>query len=158
MARGARRGEAEVSGLEAHAGFWLRLVSNQVSARFARLVEAEGVSVSEWVALRQLFDAEQVTTAALVASLGLTKGAISKVIARLEQKGLVRRLADADDGRVQHVALTRAGRALVPRLAALADANDRHFFQSLSAAERTRLVDTLRAVAAHHHLTQFPID
>ena len=37
---------------------------------------------------------------------------------------------------IRPLTLTRAGRALVPRLAALADANDEHFFGHLGAAER----------------------
>ena len=47
-----------VSGLTDHLGFWLRLVSNHVSGRFARALEAEGVSVVEWVLLREVYRAE----------------------------------------------------------------------------------------------------
>ena len=42
----------ECSTLEAHVGYWLRFVSNHVSQAFRRKVEARGVSVSEWVAMR----------------------------------------------------------------------------------------------------------
>ena len=42
---------SDISSLESHIGFWLRFVSNHVSNRFALLVEKEGVSISEWVAL-----------------------------------------------------------------------------------------------------------
>ena len=82
-----------VNPLDAHLGFWMRFVSNQVSAEFALAVEARGVSVSEWVALRTLHDAPESTHAALVAALGMTKGAVSKVVSRLQDKGLVTRAA-----------------------------------------------------------------
>src|SRR5690606_3322389 len=77
--------------LEAHLGFWLRFVSNHVSQRFQQLLEERGVTVTEWVALRTLLDHGRTSHAALIESLGMTKGAASKVISRLEEKGLAER-------------------------------------------------------------------
>ena len=54
--------------------------------------------------------------------------------------------------------LTRAGRALVPRLAALADANDEHFFGHLGAAERQALRAAMQALVQHHGLKDVPTD
>lgn len=155
----ARMGKGRApSGLEDHVGFWLRFVSNHVSARFARLVEARGVTVSEWVALRALFVDESPNTAALMQRLGMTKGAVSKVLARLEEKGFVRRKTDKEDARAQVLELTAAGRKLVPVLASLADENDAHFFATLSAAERRRLVATMRRLVDAHHLEEVPTE
>jgi hypothetical protein len=39
--------------LENHLGYWLRLVSKQISAAFARALQERGLSVAEWVALLQ---------------------------------------------------------------------------------------------------------
>lgn len=147
----------EVSQLESHVGFWLRFVSNHVSGRFRKLVEGAGVTVSEWVALRSLHG-EGATSTDLVESLGLTKGAVSKVVERLAQKGLVERVQDPRDGRVQRLALTPAGRELVPRLAALADANDEHYFGVLAPESRLLLEQLLRELVRAHRLTQFPTE
>ena len=146
-----------VSALEAHLGFWLRRVSNQVSARFTRQVEAQGVSVSEWVALRRLYPDAEVSPTALVESLGMTKGAISKVIDRLEARGLAARARRGDDRRHQHVTLTEEGRALVITLARLADENDAHFFGHLPADTQAALLTTLRGLSATHGLVAVPI-
>jgi DNA-binding MarR family transcriptional regulator len=153
-----RSGHDGVSTLEAHLGFWLRFVSNHVSGRFRQLVEENGVSVSEWVALRQLYPSQPVSPAELIESLGMTKGAISKILNRLEDKGLARRVAAPEDGRAQRIELTRAGRALVPRLAGLADQNDAHFFGHLSPEERETLQRTLMAFVRQHHLKAVPIE
>ncbi|HEX6241390.1 MAG TPA: MarR family transcriptional regulator [Polyangiales bacterium] len=161
MVRGSERssGSGEpVSGLEDHLGFWLRFVSNHVSSRFRRHMEENGVSVSEWVALRQLHGSPGLSPRALIDSLGMTKGAISKLIDRLEHKQLARRRADAEDGRVQRVELTAAGRRLVPRLAALADENDAHFFGHLAPSTRDQLVRLLRQLVQQHGLTQVPTE
>jgi len=146
-----------VSTLDAHIGFWMRFVSNQVSAEFARAVEARGVSVSEWVALRTLYDEPAATHAALMASLGMTKGAVSKMVSRLQDKGLVTRAAHAADARAQVLALTRAGRALVPALARDADANDERFFGHLPAKQRRDLMALLQQLVSHHQLEQVPV-
>ena len=148
---------APVSPLDAHLGFWMRFVSNQVSAEFARAVEARGVSVSEWVALRTLYDRSDTTHASLVAALGMTKGAVSKVVSRLQDKGLVTRAAHAADARAQVLALTRAGRALVPALARDADANDERFFGHLSAKQRRDLMALLQQMVQLHQLEQVPV-
>lgn len=50
------------------------------------------------------------TPAAVTEFLGLTKGTVSQSILRLEEKGLVRREADEEDGRVSRLELTAAGR------------------------------------------------
>jgi DNA-binding MarR family transcriptional regulator len=144
------------SPLEAHLGFWLRFVSNHVSTRFQQLLEEKGVSVTEWVALRTLWSQEATTHAALIEALGMTKGAASKVVSRLEEKGLAeRKLADGR-AREQSLGLTATGKVLVPQLAALADANDTHFFGHLPAAERAALRQSMQALVRHHQLKEIP--
>lgn len=150
------------SPLEAHLGYWLRFVSNQVSAGFQQAVEASGVSVTDWVALRTLFDANDggpegaATHATLTQALGMTKGAVSKVVARLEDKGLVARAGAPTDARSHTLSLTPAGRALVPVLAAKADANDEKFFGHLAAAERQRLARLLQEMVRLHKWQEVP--
>lgn len=145
------------SPLDAHLGFWLRLVSNQVSGRFRRAVVAAGSSVTEWVALRTLYDEGESSHAALMDALGMTKGAVSKVVGRLEAKGLLMRTS-RDDGRGQWLELTAAGRRLVPKLAALADANDEAFFACLGPRRRAALREALRAIAREHRMHVVPVD
>lgn len=147
-----------ISDLHAHLGYWLRMVSNAVSHRFARKVEAEGVTVAEWVFLRVLSDFKGLAPSLLAARMGMTKGAISKLSDRLLAKKLVARRADPKDGRAHTLALTAAGRDLVPRLAALADENDAAFFAALSADERRRLERLLMKIIAQRELTSVPTD
>lgn len=151
-----KRKQPAPSSLESHLGFWLRFVSNHVSGRFQQLLEERGVTVTEWVALRTLWSQEEGTHAELIRTLGMTKGATSKVMSRLEEKGLIeRRLADGR-AREQSLGLTAKGNALVPELAALADANDAHFFGHLSAAERDALAQAMQALVQFHELSPIP--
>ncbi len=145
------------SPLEAHLGYWLRHVSNHVSHAFAQRLAAKGVTVAEWVVLRELADGAAAPSA-LAARLGLTRGAISKLADRLEAKGLAERTADADDGRFQSLSPTAAGRALVPALAALADENDAAFFGHLSAEERATIEAAMREIVRRKGLKGVPTD
>jgi DNA-binding MarR family transcriptional regulator len=147
-----------VSELDSHLGYWLRFLSNHVSNAFRAKVEAAGVSVSEWVVLRQLYSGEHVAAGVIADAIGMTKGAISKVVARLEQRGLLERARVEGDRRQQWLALTAKGRALVPALARLADENDAEFFGHLSKQAQHELRDALRDLVRHHRLESVPVD
>lgn len=141
---------ADVSGLEAHLGYWLRAVSNHVSHAFQAKVEAHGVTVAEWVLLRALFDSPGARPSEIATRLGLTRGAVSKLVDRLVAKALVAVQGDVQDRRAQILTLTEAGRALVPTLAALADQNDAEAFGHLGPDEHATLLATLQGLVARH--------
>lgn len=136
-----------VSDLDAHLGYWLRLVSNSVSQSFARRLDAADVTVAEWVFLRKLYDLDSSAPSELAQMMGMTRGAISKLADRLVAKQLVARAASAEDGRAQVLALTAAGRTKVPLLAGLADENDAEYFGPLDAGERATLERLIRKIA-----------
>ncbi|MGH7104388.1 MAG: MarR family winged helix-turn-helix transcriptional regulator [Acetobacteraceae bacterium] len=146
------------SDLTDHLGYWLRYVSNHVSQAFARKVEAHGVTVAEWVLMRQLLDEEALAPSRLAERMGMTRGAISKLAERLIAKSMLVRAADPEDGRAQTLSLTSVGRALVPELAALADANDAEFFDHLAAKDRVALLRILRNIVEKRGLKSLPVD
>ncbi|MDH4982321.1 MarR family transcriptional regulator [Hyphomicrobium sp. D-2] len=141
-----------------HLGYWLRLVSNNVSTAFARRLEAEEVTVAEWVVLRALFDVDELAPSKLATVMSMTRGAISKLSDRLLAKRLIERSDSLDDGRAHTLRLSVKGRALVPRLARLADANDASFFGVLSSEEQAALRRALEKIAKRHGLNETPVD
>jgi DNA-binding MarR family transcriptional regulator len=148
----------DVSTLEDHLGYWLRYVSNQVSQAFARKVLERDVTVAEWVMLRMLFEHDALAPSVLAERLGMTRGAISKLGDRLVAKALVTRTADENDRRYQALAITAAGRALVPELAALADRNDAEFFGHLSAADRAAIMRIMQDIVRRRGVRTLPVD
>lgn len=147
-----------VSTLESHLGYWLRFVSNHVSHGFRKKVESRGVSVSEWVLLRQVYGAEAPSAGSIASALGVTKGAVSKIVTRLEERKLLTRAPSEGDRRHQRLELTADGRRLVPELARLADQNDAEFFGHLPKSERAQLLRAMQAIARHHRLESVPFD
>ena len=152
-------GKIAAGRLTMHIGFWMRLVSNHISYAFARKLETSGVTVAEWVVLREMYGGDDTTSPSVVAELtGLTRGAVSKLISRLLGKGLVTRKESSSDRRYQDVELTPAAVAIVPKLARLADDNDEEFFGVLSRSERKSLTGILKKTATLHGLTKVPVD
>jgi len=146
------------STLEDHTGYWLRFVSNHVSHAFARKVEARGVTVAEWVLLREMLDAGAANPSQLADAVGMTRGAISKLVERLCRKKLAVRSSSDGDQRYQTVELTAAGKRLVPVLAQLADENDREYFGHLKAEDKTWLVSLLQGIVRQHGWKDLPIN
>jgi len=146
------------SALGDHLGYWLRFVSNHVSQAFAHKIEARGVSVAEWVAMRELLDADAMAPSQLAERIGMTRGAVTKLADRLIEKSLMTRTSDPKDGRAQMLALTARARRLVPELAKLADANDAEFFDHLTQKERAMLSRLLQGIVEKRGLKSVPID
>ncbi|WP_430397128.1 MarR family winged helix-turn-helix transcriptional regulator [Ferrovibrio sp.] len=141
------------SGIEDHLGYWLRLVSNQVSQNFAARLAAEDVTVAEWVMLRALHGQPPLAPSRLAEMMGMTRGAITKLADRLIAKDLLLRQADPADGRAQTLQLTPRGTRLVPKLAAHADRNDADFFGLLSATDQKTLRRLLQLLATQHRIS-----
>jgi DNA-binding MarR family transcriptional regulator len=144
--------------LEAHLGYWLRRVSNAVSASFSRSLQEKQTSVAEWVLLRHLHDRRQATPGELAEALMMTRGAISKIIDKLQAKGWIRSRIKPADNRIQLLSLTIEGRRVVPQLAEIADRNDDRFFAFLSTNDRQVLRDLLTKLANRHQIRNVPIE
>ena len=149
--------QIEVSELERHVGYWLRFVSNHVSHAFMQRVEAKGVTVAEWAVMRQMFEMGPVNPSQLAERMGMTRGAISKLVERLCGKTLVERTATDGDRRYQSLALTTNAEKLVPVLARLADENDQEFFGHLSSEDQTNLVRLLKDIVQRHGWKDVPV-
>jgi DNA-binding MarR family transcriptional regulator len=144
--------------LESHLGYWLRRVSNHVSGAFARALQIRHTSVAEWVVMCQVQKHRGITPAELAESLDLTRGAVSKVIDKLEAKKWVVHSTKPEDGRVQLLSLTRQGSRILPELAEIADRNDRGFFEGLDSDEKTTLRRLLGKLVEFHQIRNVPIE
>jgi DNA-binding MarR family transcriptional regulator len=153
-----RNGEHPVAELESHVGYWLRRVSNAVSGEFARSLQARQTSVAEWILLRHLYEREEATPGELAEALTMTRGAISKIVDKLQAKGWIGSRVNPQDSRGQILSLKPAGRRNLPALAEVADRNDELFFACLDAEESSDLRRLLSKVAQHHQIRAVPID
>lgn len=153
-----RRRVQPIPGLESHLGYWLRRVSNAVSGAFSRALQDRQTSVAEWVLLRELHERGQAAPGELADVLGLTRGAVSKIIDKLEAKRWVQADAKQGDDRYRLLSLTRAGQRSLPLLAQIADQNDSAYFDCLSANEKRVLRELLIKLSQHNHIHDVPTE
>ncbi len=94
-----------------------------------------------------------ITPGEIAEALGLTRGAVSKIIDKLEAKSWITRSTKPEDSRVQLLSLTRSGTRILPQLAKIADENDRESFAVLDPTESATLRRLLGKLADFHHST-----
>jgi DNA-binding MarR family transcriptional regulator len=151
-------GKQGISQLESHLGYWLRRVSNAVSATFSRALHEKQTSVAEWVLLREIHERGQAAPGELADSLGLTRGAVSKIVDKLDVKGWVQSDAKEGDSRFRLLSLTGAGRRNLPVLAEIADRNDARYFDCLTAKEKSVLRAILIKLANQNQINNVPTE
>ncbi len=129
-------GKQKIGKLDDHLGYWHdrfgRLAHDHLEQRLA---EHGDVTVSQWRALVLLYHRQADSIPGLAATLAVDQAAASRLLARLEFKGLVARKVDPKDPSRATFKLKRKGRALTLELAEVADASDRECFAALSDGE-----------------------
>ncbi|WP_242893000.1 MarR family winged helix-turn-helix transcriptional regulator [Actinomadura litoris] len=96
--------------------------------------------------LRRSGEPYELTAGALLKAAMVTSGAITNRIDRLEAKGLVERVRDADDRRSVRIRLTSRGLSLVNQVVGLHTANEARLLEALDPADRDRLAGLLRGL------------
>jgi len=150
--------KAPKSALEVHLGYWLRRVSNHVSGAFAKALQERQASVAEWVVLNHVEEHPEIRPADLAETIGLTRGAISKVLDKLEKKRWLTRKTLEEDNRGQLLSLSQHGRRILPELREIADRNDQTVFDCLSAKEKAMLGQLLRKLTASNNISGVPVE
>ena len=110
----ARSGESELGDNLHHL---LEVVTHRLRATHERRLESTGVTLSQYGVLTTLAHGEAQGPGELSTRLDVDATATSRLIDRLESKGLVERRPHPGDGRRRVLHLTDEGRRLVPVLA-----------------------------------------
>jgi len=108
--------------------------------------------------MRVLYSTQPIAPSQLADEMGMTRGAISKLVDRLVLKTLVAREASSTDGRAQSLRLTPQGSHMVPELAALADQNEAECFAHLGTEDYVTLKRILKEAVAQLGITATPIE
>ncbi len=116
----------------------LRLISRVrievMDALDAELAPFE-ISSAQMIVLATVANGEADSAAGLCKGISYDPGAMTRMIDRLEQKGLLRRLPRPDDRRTTNLELTEEGTALYPKLAAAKEVVQARFLRGFSADE-----------------------
>ncbi|MDE2082071.1 MAG: MarR family transcriptional regulator [Burkholderiales bacterium] len=125
-------------------GFHLARASALTAVLYERHVGAPlNLRKAEFSVLMLLLANRAVPPKQLAQALAVTAPALTLLLDRLQQRGLLRREPNPRDGRSQHVVLTEAGQRLAADAAAAAAPMEAGLRERLSPAEQAMLIELL---------------
>ena len=101
-----------------------------------------GISAAQLIVLASVANKEADSAATLCKSISYDPGAMTRMIDRLEHKGLIRRTPNPEDRRATNLEMTTAGRALYPQLLAAKEDVQAQFLRGFGKDE-VRLLESL---------------
>ena len=116
-----------------------------VRMRLAESISPLGLTIQQYTALAVLDARGQLSNAQLADRSLVTPQTANEMVKTMEAKGWIERSADPSHGRIIHLRLTRAGREVVNRAHAAAAKFETDLLANLSARDRQRFHDQLRA-------------
>jgi len=136
------------------AAYLMRQIVSLVGAEVDKALEPAGLTSAQWVPLLKLHMGHASTVAELARECKLDTGAMTRLLDRLEAKGLIARVRSSEDRRVVNLELTPEGletaKGIPPVLCKVQNA----FLEGFSVAEWQQLKDLLRRVLANGQALQ----
>jgi DNA-binding MarR family transcriptional regulator len=118
-----------------------RLRCDMIDALDRKLADYD-ISAPQLIVLSSLASGEGSSAAALCKSISYDPGAMTRMIDRLEQRGLIRRVRDTGDRRLTNLQMTDEGKSLYPKLLLLKDEIQAQFLRGFS-KEEVQMLDGL---------------
>ena len=118
-------------------------VTNLVNVMFRGIEERlspHGLAVVEYSVLAACFVTESITVSGLTQHVPIDTGRISRMVSKLEDRGLVRKVRLKSDQRVVRVEMTAEGQALMP---ALMRSVGEHYANIISSVSEEELTDLM---------------
>ena len=134
---------------EESAAYMMRQIIALLSGEVDKALESADLTSAQWVPLLKLHMGTASTVAELARQCKLDGGAMTRMLDRLETKGLVARVRSSEDRRVVNLALTPEGRVAARQIPAVLCKVQNAFLEGLSVAEWQQLKDLLRRILAN---------
>lgn len=133
--------------LDHQASFPLYLASKELIRAYAPMLDALGLTYTQYLAMTLLWERGQMTSREMGQEMALDSGTLTPLLRTLEGKGFVRRRRSESDKRNLTVALTKEGLFLKENARVVSDKMNR--LMGLSSDERSALTYLLYKVLAH---------
>jgi DNA-binding MarR family transcriptional regulator len=131
------------------AAYLMRRIITCMAGQVDQALEPSDLTSAQWVPLLKLHMGEASTVAELGRACQLDAGAMTRLLDRLEAKGLVARVRSSQDRRVVNLELTPEGREAAKEIPAVLCKVQNAFLQGLSVEEWQQLKDLLRRILAN---------
>lgn len=130
-------------------GRLLTKVKAEIMDMLDRELAAFDITAAQYVVLVKLASGETDSASTLCKGISYDPGAMTRMVDRLERKGLVRRVRSPSDRRKILIELTDEGRAVYPKLIDRAVRTINHFLRGFTRAEADQLEHFLRRMLAN---------
>lgn len=135
--------------LERFLPYELSVTANRVSRLFARrYADAFGLSIPEWRCMAVIGRYTLISATAIAERTAMDKVKVSRAVAALLAKGLIRRSRHPGDRRLALLAFTARGRRIYEQIVPLARQTEAALMAVLGAEDRAALSAMLRRIAA----------
>lgn len=141
---------------EESVGYLMRTILNHVAHTIETQLAPTGLTTAQWIPIFKLYSGQAKTAAELARVCRLDAGATTRMLDRMEAKGLCERKRSEDDRRVVQLALTEAGTAAAAGLPAILSSVQNAYLEGFSQEEfetlkslLRRIVDNAQARPAH---------
>ncbi|MEO9102652.1 MAG: MarR family transcriptional regulator [Burkholderiales bacterium] len=131
---------------EESVGWMMQRIVSEVGQEIERRLSDDGPTSPQWMPLFKLHLGEASTVAELARSCRLDAGAMTRLLDRLEAKGLCRRCRSTTDRRVVNVELTDEGRRCAQEIPAVLCLVQNEHLTGFSEAEWQQLKGFLRRI------------
>ncbi|WP_137892266.1 MarR family transcriptional regulator [Ramlibacter sp. 2FC] len=130
-------------------GYLMRMILSEVKQQVEQELEACGLTHAQWVPLLKLYLGQASTVAEVARGCQLDAGATTRLLDRMEAKGLLRRVRSEEDRRVVHIELTEEGRRAASRIPEVLSRVQNAHLAGFSAEEWNTLKSYLRRILAN---------
>jgi DNA-binding MarR family transcriptional regulator len=132
-------------------GYLINLAAQRLKYELHQVFQARGYDITpeQWAVLNRLWEQDGLSQVELAERTFKDKPGTTRILNLLEQKGVVLRRRDAEDGRVMHVFLTKAGKDLKEKLIPCAEEVLVKSGQNLTKEEVSQFKQILRKILAN---------
>lgn len=125
-------------------GYLVRVLHQSLQRHIDVCMQPQDLTAMQWGPLFLMAQGKGDTAALLAREAGTDAGAMTRMLDRLEAKGLVRRIRSEQDRRVVHLALTADGQRAAQQIPQGLCSVLNHHLQGISPRELDQLKDLLR--------------
>ncbi|MBC7378073.1 MAG: MarR family transcriptional regulator [Burkholderiaceae bacterium] len=139
---------------EQSVGYLMRRILSTVSQEVESELEPSGLTNAQWVPLLKLYMGAASTVAEVARECQLDAGATTRLLDRLEAKGLLRRQRSSKDRRVVNLELTDDGRTAAQKIPAVLCRVQNAHLDGFTTQEWETLKNLLRRILANAQAKQ----
>jgi DNA-binding MarR family transcriptional regulator len=131
---------------EESVGYLMKRILSTVADAIEREMGPNGLTNAQWIPLFKLYVGSASTVAELARECNLDAGAMTRLLDRLETKGLLKRVRSSEDRRVVNLELTAEGRSAAQQIPAVLCRVQNAHMQGFTHAEWQTLTSLLRRI------------